>query len=118
MSSMQKTRGAQDLRRFKSYPAYKDSGVEWLCEIPEHWEVKRLKFILEAPLKYGANEVAELDDPDLPRYVRITDINDNDGLRDETFKSLPAAVAEEILGTSYSPPVKCSQKGRERICRT
>ena len=30
------------LRRFKPYPAYKDSGVEWLGEIPAHWEVKRL----------------------------------------------------------------------------
>lgn len=30
-------------QRFKPYPAYKDSGVEWLGEIPEHWEVKRLK---------------------------------------------------------------------------
>ena len=27
--------------RYRPYPAYKDSGVEWLGEIPEHWEVKR-----------------------------------------------------------------------------
>jgi type I restriction enzyme S subunit len=26
------------------YDAYKDSGVEWLGEIPEHWKVVRLKF--------------------------------------------------------------------------
>lgn len=26
------------------YPKYKDSGVEWLGEIPEHWEIKRLKY--------------------------------------------------------------------------
>ena len=25
----------------KSYPAYKDSGIEWLGEIPAHWEVTR-----------------------------------------------------------------------------
>jgi type I restriction enzyme S subunit len=29
--------------RFKPYPAYKDSGVAWLGEIPAHWEIKRLK---------------------------------------------------------------------------
>ena len=29
-------------RRFKPYPAYKDSGVEWLGEIPEHWNVARI----------------------------------------------------------------------------
>ena len=29
------------LRRFCPYPAYRDSGVEWLGEIPVHWEVGR-----------------------------------------------------------------------------
>ncbi|MGN6416706.1 MAG: restriction endonuclease subunit S [Pseudobacter sp.] len=31
----------------KRYDAYKPSGVEWLGEIPEHWEVKRIKFLFE-----------------------------------------------------------------------
>ena len=31
----------QDLR---PYPAYKPSGVEWLGDVPEHWEVRRLKY--------------------------------------------------------------------------
>ncbi len=26
----------------KPYPAMKDSGVPWLGEVPEHWEVKKL----------------------------------------------------------------------------
>ena len=30
---------------FPRYPKYRDSGVEWLGEVPEHWEVKRLKKI-------------------------------------------------------------------------
>ena len=30
-------------RRFRPYPEYKDSGVEWLGEIPSNWDVKRLK---------------------------------------------------------------------------
>ena len=91
-----------------AYPKYKPSRVEWLGEVPEHWEVKRLKYILSTPLKYGANVAAELDDPDLPRYVRITDINENDGLRKETFKSLPSAVAADYLlrrGTCCSQEV-------------
>jgi type I restriction enzyme S subunit len=33
---------------FQKYPAYKDSGVEWLGTIPEHWEIyPGLKFIAE-----------------------------------------------------------------------
>jgi type I restriction enzyme, S subunit len=30
---------------FPRYPKYKDSGVEWLGEVPEHWGVQRLKRI-------------------------------------------------------------------------
>ncbi len=30
--------------RTKPYPAYKPSGVEWLSDVPSHWEVKRLKY--------------------------------------------------------------------------
>ena len=29
----------------KPYSAMKDSGVPWLGEVPEHWEVKRGKAI-------------------------------------------------------------------------
>jgi type I restriction enzyme S subunit len=29
----------------KSYPVYKDSGVAWLGDVPEHWEVRRVKDI-------------------------------------------------------------------------
>jgi type I restriction enzyme S subunit len=34
--------------RFKPYPAYKDSGVEWLGKIPAHWDVRRLRFVTES----------------------------------------------------------------------
>ena len=29
----------------KRYPEYKESGVEWIGEIPKHWEIKKLKYI-------------------------------------------------------------------------
>jgi type I restriction enzyme S subunit len=29
--------------KFPPYPKYKPSGVAWLGDVPEHWEVKRLK---------------------------------------------------------------------------
>ena len=31
----------------KPYPHYKPSGVDWLGDIPAHWEVRRLKFSVE-----------------------------------------------------------------------
>ncbi len=32
--------------KYRAYANYKDSGVEWLGEIPEEWEIKRLKWSL------------------------------------------------------------------------
>ncbi len=31
------------MSRYKPYPAYKDSGVEWIGEVPEHWGVLPIK---------------------------------------------------------------------------
>ena len=36
MSKTRTPERARALRRFKPYPAYKDSGVEWLGQIPAH----------------------------------------------------------------------------------
>ena len=30
---------------FSSYPNYKDSGIEWLGEVPEHWQIKALRYV-------------------------------------------------------------------------
>ena len=46
MSAVMMEGTAAELRRFKRYPEYKDSGVEWLGEIPAHWEVKPFKAVL------------------------------------------------------------------------
>ncbi|MFN6197349.1 MAG: restriction endonuclease subunit S [Dolichospermum sp.] len=75
----------------------KDSGIEWLGNIPEHWKVKRFKFLLSQAFKYGANEAAEIDDPNLPRYIRITDVKDDGNLRDDTFRSLPEEIAKDYI---------------------
>ncbi|WP_373398379.1 restriction endonuclease subunit S [Algoriphagus halophilus] len=74
----------------------KDSGVEWLGEIPKHWKVVKLKYLTNG-LKYGANEAAEDDNHNDPRYIRITDIDENGDLKEETFRSIPLEVAEEYL---------------------
>jgi type I restriction enzyme S subunit len=41
-SEVRKTTGI-GLKKYKPYPEYKDSGIEWLGEIPAHWEVRRMK---------------------------------------------------------------------------
>jgi type I restriction enzyme S subunit len=37
-----------ELRRFKAYPTYKDSGVEWLGKIPSHWQLKPLRTTIKS----------------------------------------------------------------------
>jgi len=33
---------------FPRYPEYKDSGVEWLGEVPAHWILKRIKHLVRS----------------------------------------------------------------------
>lgn len=85
------------MTHYTSYPAYKLSNGNWIGDIPNTWGGKRFKFLLTSPLKYGANEAAELSDKDLPRYIRITDVKEDGSLREETFRSLPEEIAEQYL---------------------
>ncbi|PJZ23974.1 hypothetical protein CH352_18095 [Leptospira hartskeerlii] len=56
----------------KAYPKYKNSGIEWLGEIPEHWEVKKVKFcaiINQKTLAESTPSNFEFD------YVDISNVN-------------------------------------------
>jgi len=46
---------------FPRYPEYKDSGVEWLGEVPGHWEVKRVGYFF----KERSEKVSDKDYPAL-----------------------------------------------------
>ncbi|MEI7594505.1 MAG: restriction endonuclease subunit S [Bacteroidota bacterium] len=56
-----------------------------LGEIPEHWELRRLKFCLNEKLKYGANASGDYYNPSWYRYIRITDFT-SAGTLDENNK--------------------------------
>lgn len=83
----------------------KPSGIDWLDDastgsaqgIPEHWEVRKLKYAIKDKLKYGANEPGgdlQLNDP---RYIRITDFDKSGILRNDTFCSLNSELAKPYL---------------------
>lgn len=74
----------------KPYPAYKDSGVPWLGEIPEHWYVGRLKQVCTRSALYGANIAASSYSPIGIRFLRTTDIRE-----DGTLKSAGVYVKSE-----------------------
>ena len=78
------------LQRHKPYPAYKDSGVEWLGEIPAHWEVKRLKHIATS----NDDALPDRTDPAFElTYVDISSVDEVEGItRKEaiTFGAAPS----------------------------
>ena len=45
----------------KQYENYKSSGIEWIGDIPEHWEVKKLKFLGKAliGITYNPSELTD-----------------------------------------------------------
>jgi type I restriction enzyme, S subunit len=69
----------------------------WIPEVKKGWKIKPLKRMLTQKLKYGANESAENENKDEPRYIRITDFGDDGYLKDSTFKSLPVEVAKPYM---------------------
>nr|WP_240016348.1 restriction endonuclease subunit S [Acinetobacter nosocomialis]UKC63552.1 hypothetical protein FA267_2_00078 [Acinetobacter nosocomialis]UKC63732.1 hypothetical protein FA648_2_00123 [Acinetobacter nosocomialis] len=77
----------------------KDSGVEWLGEVPEHWEVKKIKRI--SPVNRGAsprpiNDLKYFDDNGEYAWVRISDVTRSNGFLFETEQRLSS------LGASFS----------------
>jgi type I restriction enzyme S subunit len=84
---------------FPRYPSYKDSGVEWLGQVPEHWEVISIKWL--SPVKRGASprpidDPKYFDDDGEFAWVRIADVSACDGVLNETTQRLSE------LGSSLS----------------
>ena len=53
--------------RLQPYPAMRDSGVEWLGEVPRHWEVSAVKRHYEIQLgKMLQSRSNRLDDIEVP----------------------------------------------------
>ena len=78
------------LRRFRSYPEYKNSGVEWLSEIPADWEPFRLRFVVETGATKG--EVRGLDPETEVSFVPMESVGEYGGLDLDTTKPLSEVV--------------------------
>ena len=75
----------------------KDSGIEWIGQIPEKWTTWRMKHLASEPLQYGANATGIEFREDLPRYVRITDITADRKLSNDGKQSLDTDIAQEYM---------------------
>ena len=71
----------------KAYPKYKPSGVEWLGDVPEHWEVKKLKHVSDTSTGFAFSSDDYTDDG-IP-LIRIGDICPDGNIDIENAKKLP-----------------------------
>jgi type I restriction enzyme S subunit len=58
------------MSHYKPYPAYRDSGVEWMGEVPEHWTVQPVKHLYSARLGKMVQPQSKSDDDVLVPYHR------------------------------------------------
>ena len=76
--------------KYKPYPIYKPSGVEWLGAIPAHWEVRRLKYLATV----NDEALPETTDPDMEiTYVDIGNVDSVGGItgtEDLVFEDAPS----------------------------
>lgn len=82
---------------FPRYPAYKDSGVPWLGEVPGHWGISPFYSVAaereESNVGMQENNLLSLS------YGRIVqkDINSNDGLLPESFETYQVIRPGDIV---------------------
>ncbi len=89
VSDVKHAERAGALQRFKPYAAYKDSGVEWLGEIPAHWEVRRLKTL--ASVQLSNVDKKSVEGQEIVHLCNYTDVYYNERItRDLDFMSATA----------------------------
>lgn len=68
----QAVKGQINVRTGEPYPAYKPLGVGWLGDVPEHWEMRRLKTLSQ--IRYGLGQPPKESAYGLP-LIRATNVS-------------------------------------------
>ncbi|MCC5909495.1 MAG: restriction endonuclease subunit S [Clostridiaceae bacterium] len=77
--------------KYKRYDRYKESGVEWIGEIPEQWKVNRLKYIANSITYKVAQHNVEL------KYLGLEHIEKETGNIIEGYDNLDVEAEGEAL---------------------
>ncbi|MGI9061707.1 MAG: restriction endonuclease subunit S [Ktedonobacteraceae bacterium] len=89
--------------KWKTYPAYKDSGVEWLGEIPEHWEIWKIAHAFKQ-IGSGTTPLTSHEDyyeGDIP-WVNTSELRD--GPIFDTAKKLTKRALLDLTPLRIYPP--------------
>ena len=95
--------GQIDVRTSQPYPAYKPSGVEWLGEIPEHWEKCRLRNVV-SEVTTGSRGWSSYSSDNGPLFVRVTNLSRGSlQLRLDDVVRLNLPETSEVTRTRIDP---------------
>ncbi|MDD3483855.1 restriction endonuclease subunit S [Azovibrio restrictus] len=107
------------MSRYKAYPVYRDSGVEWLGMVPSHWITCRIKNT--ATVNPAKSEVREMAPDTEVAFIPMEAIGENGEL--DTSRTKP--LSEVISGYSYvadgdimiAKITPCFENGKGAIAR-
>lgn len=98
---------------FPRYPRYKDSGVEWLGEVPEHWEVKRLKYTGEALIGLTYDPAEIVDESSGTLVLRSSNIQGRKIVFDDNV--YVSKIIPQRLVTQVGDILICSRNGSRAL---
>jgi type I restriction enzyme S subunit len=75
------------IRDLKPYPAYKDSGVPWLQNMPEHWGEKRAKYFFR-----------EVEERSIAGKEELLSVSHLTGVTPRSQKNVTMFLAESTVG--------------------
>jgi hypothetical protein len=111
-------------RQWRRYPEYKDSGIEWLGDIPNHWKLTPLRYIFDVVggstpssgiMEYWEGDIPWVTPEDLGRLTddtvtatkrQITEA----GLRSCGTTLVPAGslvLSTKAVVNAVGPPLRC-----------
>ncbi len=93
--------------KWKRYPSYKDSSVEWLGRIPAHWQLTRLKYAV----RQNSETLPETTDPDYElQYLDIGNVEEVAGVgspQEMRFGNAPSRARRRVrLGDTIISTVR------------
>jgi type I restriction enzyme S subunit len=87
------------MSRYKAYAEYKDSGVEWLAEIPNHWSMTMLKRYCH--VTDGSHHSPKIQSDGIP-FISVTDVGINK-INFEDSKKISEVDYQQLVNEGCRP---------------
>lgn len=103
----------------KRYLNYKSSGIEWLGDVPEHWEVLRTRYLLR--MNPSKNEISNLDQNTEVDFIPMESVGEDGSIKLEHKKPI-----EDVIGgytyfaegdVTFAKITPCFENGKGGIMR-